>query len=311
MTPSLPPPPEARYTELLRREPFDAFRVLLMLGAGFFGYVLVSVINQLLIAAAWQVRGAPGEFATFLTRATRFEVPDGMVAAHLAIGTMIVTSLLALRFIGGLSPRWVMSVKPGMRWGFLGLCVVAAVVVINAGVWLTQGSTLTNPNPQSDFVAFMIVIVLTSPIQAAAEEFFFRGLLLTGLGSFVRNEWFGIVVSALVFAAFHGVQNPPLFLDRFVFGVLAGALVVRTGGLEAPIAAHVVNNLSAFTYAAVFTSVSAARTTTTITWAGMVADVTTFAVFAVAAWGIGRWRQVATRTPAPPRPGLARKRRMR
>jgi hypothetical protein len=74
------------------------------------------------------------------------------------------------------------------------------------------------------------VIVLTSPIQAAAEEIFFRGYLLQALGSLVARPWFGVIASSVVFALLHGTQNVPLFVDRLAFGLLAGLLVWRTGG---------------------------------------------------------------------------------
>ena len=58
---------------------------------------------------------------------------------------------------------------------------------------------------------------------------------------------------ALIFALFHGLsQDWPVFFDRFAFGVVAGILVIRTGGLEAPIAMHVLNNFLAFGLALAF-----------------------------------------------------------
>ena len=72
---------------------------------------------------------------------------------------------------------------------------------------------------------------------------------MQALGSLVARPWFGVVVSAVVFALLHGLQNPPLFVDRLAFGLLAGWLVWRTGGLEAGIAAHVVNNVFAYVMA--------------------------------------------------------------
>ena len=41
-------------------------------------------------------------------------------------------------------------------------------------------------------------------------------------------------------------QSLPVFFDRFAFGLVAGILVIRTGGLEAGIAMHVLNNFLAF-----------------------------------------------------------------
>ena len=136
-------------------------------------------------------------------------------------------------------------------------CLVIAVVSLN-GVLLL--STLIDEplrfSPQPGFWGFLVVIVLTSPLQAMAEEIFFRGYLMQALGSLVAQPWFGVVVSALVFALLHGLQNPPLFVARLAFGLLAGVLVWRTGGLEAGIAAHVVNNVCAYTIAGLTTSIA-------------------------------------------------------
>jgi ascorbate-specific PTS system EIIC-type component UlaA len=49
-------------------------------------------------------------------------------------------------------------------------------------------------------------------------------------------------VPALLFAIAHGSQSAPVFVDRFAFGAVAGVLAVRTGGLEAGIAMHLLNN---------------------------------------------------------------------
>ena len=40
-----------------------------------------------------------------------------------------------------------------------------------------------------------------------------------------------MLVPALIFALAHGLsQDWPVFFDRFAFGVVAGILVIRTGG---------------------------------------------------------------------------------
>jgi membrane protease YdiL (CAAX protease family) len=92
--------------------------------------------------------------------------------------------------------------------------------------------------------------VLTTPVQSAGEEYFFRGWLPTAIGSwFARPGWSllaGGLVSTGLFGLAHGDQNVWLFADRFGFGLIATVLVWRTGGLEAGIAMHAVNNVIAF-----------------------------------------------------------------
>ena len=70
------------------------------------------------------------------------------------------------------------------------------------------------------------------------------------------NRWVAIVLTATLFALAHGAQNFPLFFDRFAFGLIAGWLVIRTGGLEAGIALHVLNNFLAFGFALSFGDLS-------------------------------------------------------
>ena len=59
------------------------------------------------------------------------------------------------------------------------------------------------------------------------------------------------LVTATLFALAHGAQDPWLFADRLLFGVVASWLAWRTGGLEAPIALHAANNLVSLGYTAV------------------------------------------------------------
>ena len=87
----------------------------------------------------------------------------------------------------------------------------------------------------------MVVSSLT-PLQAAGEEYAFRGSLTQAFGGAFGKAWIAVLVPALLFAMAHGGQSAPVFFDRFAFGVVAGLAVVLTGGLEAGIAMHVLNN---------------------------------------------------------------------
>ncbi len=191
-----------------------------------------------------------------------------------------------------------------MRWGYGLAAVLVAAVVLNAVLLASRWGQDWTIRPQPGFWWFAVAIVLTSPLQAAAEEYFFRGYLMQALSPIVRGPWFGIVASAALFAAFHGTQNLPLFLDRFGFGLLAGVLALKTGGLEAGIAAHVVNNICAFGYAGLTSTIAAVKATQVIGWADAGWDLAGFGLFALARSGWrGGWG-LATTTP-PEVPGLA------
>lgn len=268
-----------------------------LIGVGSF-LTFTPVLTQLLGACYWLAVGRPGAFTDTYQHLVAFESPFGVAMAHLGIALLIPISLALLASIHHVRPAYVFSVRPGIRWPALAAFVIVAAVTLNGVLWLQNLSSGRQPltGPQDGVVGFLVAIVLTSPLQAAAEEVFFRGYLLQALGALSRNRWFGIVASALLFAAFHGVQNPWLFGSRFAFGILAAYLVVALGGLEAPIAAHVVNNVSAFTYAAFSTGVAALRATTEVTPAEAVWETATYATFTAVALVVGRRLGLERRT---------------
>ena len=149
---------------------------------------------------------------------------------------------------------------PRLRWKFLficlGLSVAALVAQVVVGQFLPGQTEADLSGAVNDFTGttalLALIVILTTPLQAAGEEYAFRGYLTQAVGSITRSTWLAVLLPALVFAAVHGAQNVPLFFDRFMFGVIAGWLVIRTGGLEAGIALHVLNNLLAFGFALTF-----------------------------------------------------------
>jgi membrane protease YdiL (CAAX protease family) len=266
---------------------------------GVLGYLVVYLGGTNLIAAlGWLAGGREGTLAEYYEWAvTGFGSPWGIWAAHfgLAILTLLIWAVYRLFLRRRLG--WLWSVAPGVRWRYGLLCLAAATVIFTAyaGVEFALGDGWAAP---AGWGWYLLPILVTSPLQALGEEVLFRGLLLQALGLILRRPWFPIVASAAVFAVFHGAQNPWLFASRFAFGVLAGALVWRTGGLEAPIAAHVLNNVAAFTLGLVTGQLTATRTVTAVAPLAAVAEVGVFALFTAVAWALGRVLRLRRETPA-------------
>lgn len=90
--------------------------------------------------------------------------------------------------------------------------------------------------------------IMTGPLGAIAvgvlgpisEEIGFRGVLLGGLLRMRCGAWPAIVISAIVFAAFHGTHIQ--LLGTTVFGIIAGWLYWRTRSLIPSMIIHMVNN---------------------------------------------------------------------
>jgi len=299
------PLPGVTYPEVLMVDAPLAPRwrvIALGLGGSLLGIISFFVFTRALILfivwLGWLASGSPGTLQVYGTAAANFEQPIGMLATNLGLALLIPISVGLVLFVHRFRPRWLHSVQPGFRWRFMLACLLAGLVVLG-GLWVV--SRIGQPwvfAPEQQWGWYLLIVLLTSPLQAAAEEYFFRGYLIQALHTTSSSSpWFGVVGSAAVFALFHGTQNLPLFLYRFAFGILAGVLVVKTGGLEAGIAAHVVNNVVAYGYAVLSGTVVATHAVTEIGWVELAWSLAGFGAFAAVAVWIARRMQVAITTP--------------
>ena len=257
-----PPAPDFRphYHELHRVGRPGWWRSLLgavLLLVLVFGVVPLAL--GLLALVAMLAGGTSAEDAGRILDITEEVTPAGLAALNLLLGSAILSSWLVLWLFHRLKPRWLSSVAPRLRWRFLLACLPVAVVALVAsfGVALLvpAGAAGEPVGAMNDFTSttrdFLLVIALLTPLQAAGEEYVFRGYLTQAFGSLLPFRRVSLVLAVLVpsvlFALAHGFgQSWPVFFDRFAFGVVAGILVIRTGGLEAAIAMHVLNNFLAY-----------------------------------------------------------------
>ena len=152
-----------------------------------------------------------------------------------------------------------------------GLSFVALFATLVVSAFLpAQGESTEMSGQLNDFTEttrnFLLVVLLLTPLQAAGEEYAFRGYLTQAFGGLFGRAWAAVLLPALLFALAHGSQSAPIFFDRFAFGVVAGLLVVLTGGLEAGIAMHVLNNWLAFGLALAFGDMASTLNPTGGSW---------------------------------------------
>ncbi|SCX52848.1 hypothetical protein SAMN03159343_2865 [Klenkia marina] len=179
-----------------------------------------------------------------------------MTNASLIVAIPIVWASWAVAH--GLGRGWSGSVLGGIRWRLLVPLTWRALATIGVGVAATIGISLTDgpvsvTGPDGSYVWLLVVVLLTTPLQSAAEEFVFRGYLSQTIAAWFRTERTGAVVAAVLTAAlFSAAHAPPdwlTFLDRFLFGLAASWVTRLTGGLEAAIVLHAVNNVVVFVLA--------------------------------------------------------------
>ena len=235
-----------------------------VLGTLGFVVVMLGVVPLLLQApfAGWfALTGEP--VGDSMQRLVDLEDPTplGLAYLNLVLAAAIPVTWLVVRVVHGMRPRWLASVHPRIRWRWFATCLGLAVVSLFATLVVSAMLPSSSSDPQvsgslNDFTRttrdFLLVVLLLTPLQAAGEEYAFRGYLTQAFGGLFRNRVAAILGPALLFALAHGAQSAPVFFDRFAFGVVAGILVIATGGLEAGIAMHVLNNWLAFGLALAF-----------------------------------------------------------
>jgi membrane protease YdiL (CAAX protease family) len=222
--------------------------------------------------------------------------PLGLAYLNLTLAAAIPFTFLVVWVFHQLRPGWLTSVAARMRWRYfaacLGLSVVALIATVLVSLMLPQqpaGDISGNVNDFSSTTRdFLLVVLLLTPLQAAGEEYLFRGYVMQAIGSLfppstdlrMISRVVAVLVSALFFAFMHGFgQSVPIFLDRFAFGLVAGVLVIATGGLEAGIAMHVLNNFLAFGFALAFGDMASALNPTGGSWWMIVSTLTQSLVY--------------------------------
>ncbi|UFN45795.1 CPBP family intramembrane glutamic endopeptidase [Nocardioides okcheonensis] len=262
-------------------------------------FALVPLVAGLVAFALLMAAGRDADSAQAALDVTQEATPTGLALLNVVIAMAIPVTFLVTWWLHRLKPRWVSSVMPRLRWRYLLACLgvscVALLASLLVGLLLPLAPGETPVGGVNEFTTrtrdFLIVILLLTPLQAAGEEYLFRGYLTQAFGSLVwgrrASQALAVLGPALIFALFHGLsQDVPVFFDRFAFGVVAGILVIRTGGLEAGIAMHVLNNFLAFGLALAFGDLtSALNATGGSSWWMILSTLTQSLVYlALASW---------------------------
>ncbi|WP_138757642.1 CPBP family intramembrane glutamic endopeptidase [Modestobacter altitudinis] len=208
---------------------------------------------------------AVAAFVVFIVFLVTGVVPDLALLDLTDVAVLLVTNLSLIVAIPivwvcwlvphGVGIGWSSSVLGRLRWRLFGPVTWRALATLGVAVALglviavaATGVDVTGPGPS--FGWMLLVVLTTTPLQAAAEEYVFRGYLSQTIAGWIGRPVVGAavagVVSAALFSAAHAPPDFQTFLYRFAIGLALSAAVWLTGGLEASIALHAVNNVVIF-----------------------------------------------------------------
>ncbi|HEY5471005.1 MAG TPA: CPBP family intramembrane glutamic endopeptidase [Bacteroidales bacterium] len=111
-------------------------------------------------------------------------------------------------------------------------------------------ANFTINNKTTSLIMLSVVSLLLIPFQAAFEEVLFRGYLMQGFATLLRNRWFPLIMTSVFFGLMHAF-NPEVkeygfltMIPQYVlFGLIFGIITIMDDGIEASMGAHAVNNI--------------------------------------------------------------------
>jgi len=161
----------------------------------------------------------------------RFRDPAGAVPLFLTI-LMMIAIIPFINYMAEINLRMEFPIKAVDR--FLRMMEGEAEEIMLA---FTATRTLTG---------LLVNLLMIGIIAAVGEELIFRGVLQRLFFGMVKNVHLAILLTALLFSAFHFQFFS--FLPRFILGLLLGYLMLYGRSIWYPILAHFVNNAMGVIY---------------------------------------------------------------
>ncbi len=235
---------------------------------------------------------------------------DDRVVEYLAVNFSIVMMLAGLALTVKVIHRRPLAslITPDARvdWRRIGQaalawCVIAAAISLIEHVLYPDRYYLSFDPGQ--FLVFLALVLVLTPIQTTTEELVFRGYAMQGLGLLTRRPALVAIASSLVFTAPH-LLNPEvqehgvliMAANYFAIGMLLATITLRDGRLELAIGLHAVNNVF---LALVANYEGSALTTESIFTARELDPVYSLVTIVIGAVAFHRWIFKPAAAPAP------------
>jgi hypothetical protein len=129
-----------------------------------------------------------------------------------------------------------------------GLVAIFAVGVTLLDYFTNPQDYVVNFQPVPFFIMLVIAVIMI-PLQTSFEEYLFRGYLMQGIGTLVKNRWFPLILTSLVFGGLHFFNPEVTKLGNIIMiyyigtGFLLGIMTLMDDGMELALGFHAGNNL--------------------------------------------------------------------
>ncbi|WP_114558223.1 CPBP family intramembrane glutamic endopeptidase [Desertihabitans aurantiacus] len=234
-----------------------ALLAVVLLVAAYFALSIGLGIALFLMSGAFGLDLVPsGEGPLVLT-------PALFLVQNLALGLLIPVSMGLQRWLFGQPARFLHSIHGRFRWG-----LALRLAAVLTPVWVVYAIVLAIIDPRTlgigpepatvaTTVVLLLITVLTTPLQSAGEEYVARGLLARSFASVTGHPAAGFVLAlvpaSVLFAWAHSSADWILIVYYLVISAACTLLTWRTGGIEAAVVLHAVNNSTLFMVASFLT----------------------------------------------------------
>lgn len=179
----------ARFPQLLRTAHHRWWKPLAGVACA---VILLITLGIAVVVATMAVVAASGSTENpFSTEALDAGTPLGLLANNLAIAMLAPAVLATAAIVHRQRPGLLASVEGRVRWRFLSRMLLVALALSSTAyvvtLWLPPALPEAGDRPGAGLlVGLLLVVLLTTPLQAAGEEFGFRGYLTQAFASVVR-----------------------------------------------------------------------------------------------------------------------------
>ena len=222
--------------------------LLVALLTAVFSFTILGI--TILIGLLWL--GDPGLVIEALTSNSSpyFYSGPGLLMAVGGVSGMLPALALAERIVRGRPFSSYSSSRGGWNWAAFVKCFALAAVVFGAELLaMTFGMPDAGADGINKFTIIGAVIcIVVVPLQTAAEEYIYRGLLMQSIGSWTKLPALAVVLSAIIFGISHSRYDVFGITAVSIQGLGFAFLAWYSRGLEASSAAHAANNLSVFIF---------------------------------------------------------------
>ncbi len=187
------------------------------------------------------------------TIAKHISYPLFFILLNLQFILALAALLLSVYLIHRRSPQSLISGTTKFRWNRLGWGMITTlfILLISELIYYTlYADKYVWQFEPNKFYPFLLVAILTFPIQISFEEIFFRGYLLQGVSLATRNIWLGWITSSVLFGLAHSFNTEvsefgaiKMMTVYISLGLGLGFVTIYSQGLEIAMGYHLVNNL--------------------------------------------------------------------